>query len=285
MPEVFNSIINSRGNQWRDWIIENIQRGCADESIISKMIDKELWTITEARQAIKEAHDIFDNRKTLNFSRPKIPNCDNFTFSDGHRLSILGRCARPEVAILDGLLTNAECNCLIEQAYAKGLMRSGVVDPITGQTTQHQARTSTSVFFRRNETKEVALIENRLSELTGWPIENGEGLQILRYENGQEYRQHYDWFNSETKGGMHHLKRGGQRYATTVVTLMRAEKGGSTSFSMTGLEVTPRVGGAVFFENITPAGVTDANALHGGSIVESGVKIVATYWQRQAAFV
>ena len=30
--------------------------------------------------------------------------------------------------------------------------------------------------------------------LLNWPLENGEGLQVLHYRPGAEYKPHYDYF-------------------------------------------------------------------------------------------
>ena len=59
--------------------------------------------------------------------------------------------------------------------------------------------------------------------LLDWPLENGEGLQILRYRPGAEYKPHYDYFDPAEPGTPAILKRGGQRLASIVCYLNTPE--------------------------------------------------------------
>ena len=59
---------------------------------------------------------------------------------------------------------------------------------------------------------------------------------IINYEEGQEYKPHYDWFDPNAPGSATHLANGGQRVGTTVIYLATADGGGSTSFPDSGLE-------------------------------------------------
>ena len=51
------------------------------------------------------------------------------------------------------------------------------------------------MFFQRGESALVQTIEERIAKLLQWPIENGEGLQVLHYRPGAEYKPHYDYFD------------------------------------------------------------------------------------------
>jgi prolyl 4-hydroxylase len=52
----------------------------------------------------------------------------------------------------------------------------------------------------------VDRVNRRLADLTMLPPENGEAIQVLRYEIGQYYRPHHDFFADEIN-----KRRGGQR--------------------------------------------------------------------------
>jgi len=88
------------------------------------------------------------------------------------------------------------------------------------------------MFFERGEAPLVAAIEQRIAELLCWPVENGEGLQILRYRPGAEYRPHHDYFDPQHAGTARILERGGQRVGTLVVYLNTPQGGGATTFRM-----------------------------------------------------
>lgn len=55
--------------------------------------------------------------------------------------------------------------------------------------------------------------------------ENGEDLQVLRYEHGQKYDAHFDYFHDKVN-----IARGGHRIATVLLYLSNVTKGGETVF-------------------------------------------------------
>lgn len=282
--DVLTDALDVHGPDWRSWVLSNLQRACAPLDMYGRMVAG-VWSAQQAGQALDAGLALLSLPGGWRLRLPALPEADHVTLSDGQRVSVLGRFEQPVVALLDGLLSAEECTGLIEQAMQKGLRPSGVVDGHSGESVSHQARTSTSVFFTRAETPLIDRLERRLAELTDWPIENGEGLQVLRYSPGQQYKPHFDWFDADKPGSALHLRRGGQRVGTTVVYLATAEAGGGTHFPKTGVKVQPRTGGAVFFRDVDAQGRPEALSLHAGTPVEQGVKIVATYWQRERPFV
>jgi prolyl 4-hydroxylase len=112
---------------------------------------------------------------------------------------------------------------------------------------------------------------------------HGEGLQILRYRPGAEYRPHFDYFDPQHSGTARILERGGQRVGTLVIYLNTPDGGGGTTFPDAGLEVAPVRGNAVFFSYDRAHAST--RTLHGGAPVTAGEKWVATKWLREGVFV
>ncbi len=113
-------------------------------------------------------------------------------------------------------------------------------------------------------------------------MENGEGLQVLHYRPGAEYKPHYDYFNPEDPGTPKILQRGGQRVGTLVLYLATTEKGGGTVFPDVHVAVAPQRGNAVFFSYDRPH--PDTRTLHGGAPVIAGDKWIATKWLREREF-
>jgi len=68
--------------------------------------------------------------------------------------------------------------------------------------------------------------------------ENGEDLQILRYELGQKYEPHFDYFVDKVNQQI-----GGHRSATVLMYLSDVKKGGETIF--------PRAEVTIFEKNKT----------------------------------
>jgi prolyl 4-hydroxylase len=188
----------------------------------------------------------------------------------------------PRIVVFADLLSADECAELITLASAR-LRRSETVETTTGGNEVNDSRTSDGMFFAPAEFPVCARLEQRLATLVDWPLENGEGLQVLRYRPGAEYRPHYDYFDPAEAGTPTILKRGGQRVASIVCYLNTPERGGATIFPDIGLEIAPVRGNAVFFSYDRPHPST--RTLHGGAAVTAGEKWVATKWLREGRFV
>ena len=188
---------------------------------------------------------------------------------------------QPPLVVFDDFLSDEECRALIELA-APRMSRSLTVDVQTGGEETHQSRTSQGMFFERGESELVSRIEARIAHLLGWPVQNGEGLQVLRYEAGAEYLPHFDYFDPAAPGTSAILQRGGQRVATMVMYLHEPEAGGATVFPDAALSVSPKRGSAVFFSYSQPH--PDSLTLHAGAPVLSGEKWIATKWLREREF-
>jgi len=197
------------------------------------------------------------------------------------RVRVVMAMRSPRIVVVADLLSAEECGELIELARSR-LTRSETVETSTGGSAVNAARTSDGMFFKPAEFPICARLEERLAALVGWPIENGEGLQVLRYRPGAEYRPHYDYFDPAEPGTPTILKRGGQRVASIVCYLNTPEAGGATVFPDIGLDVAPVQGNAVFFSYDRPHPST--RTLHGGAPVTAGEKWVATKWLREARF-
>lgn len=188
---------------------------------------------------------------------------------------------RPRVVVFGGFLSDEECDALVAGARPR-MARSLTVENQTGGEAVNADRTSNGMFYRRGETDAIAHIEARIARLLHWPVEHGEGVQVLNYQVGAEYKPHYDYFDPAQPGTPTILKRGGQRVGTLVMYLNDPERGGGTTFPDVGLEICPKKGHAVFFSYDRPHAATQT--LHGGAPVLAGEKWVATKWLREGEF-
>lgn len=196
-------------------------------------------------------------------------------------VDVLVAMAHPPLVVFGNLLSEEECDALVAAAEPR-MARSLTVETASGGEAVNADRTSQGMFFRRAENPVVARVEARIARLLRWPEDHGEGLQVLRYRPGAEYKPHYDYFDPAEPGTAHITSRGGQRVGTLVMYLNNPERGGATTFPDLGLEVMPQRGHAVFFAYDKPHPST--RTLHGGAPVLAGVKWVATKWLRERVF-
>lgn len=270
----------------RRWIAAQLDAGGRDADIVAAM-QASGWSADTARAALDEVRSSRTRiaaaslPAAVDLPEPAVADGRNLIVADGHAVRVALTMKLPRVVVFEGFLTDAECDALIEEARPR-LARSETVDHATGGSEVNAARTSDGMFFGRGESPLIARIESRIAALLRWPADRGEGLQILRYRPGAEYRPHYDYFDPAQPGTAAVLRRGGQRVGTLVIYLKAPERGGATSFPDVGLEVAPVRGSAVFFSYDRPAAAT--RTLHGGSPVLEGEKWVATKWLREGVF-
>ncbi|MBK7261954.1 MAG: 2OG-Fe(II) oxygenase [Rubrivivax sp.] len=277
-------------DELRRWIVSQAEAGCPPEEMVAAMC-RSGWAEAAALQALEDSlraqlRVVAAERQAAALPagpmpEPDLANGPSLLMVDGHPVQVLLSMQRPRLVLFGNLLSADECDALVEQARPR-LLRSETVDTATGGSEVNTARTSDGMFFTRGESALIEGIERRLATLLRWPVERGEGLQVLHYRPGAEYRPHHDYFDPEQPGSAAVLSRGGQRLATLVIYLSTPAAGGATVFPDVGIDVAPVKGHAVFFsyDRAHPS----TRTLHGGAPVLAGEKWVATKWLREGRF-
>lgn len=203
---------------------------------------------------------------------------------------------KPRAFLYKGFLTEEECDHLISLAKDK-LQKSAVADNESGKSILSQVRTSSGMFIEKNKDKVVSRIEDKISVWTFLGKENGEQIQVLKYEEGEKYEPHYDYFQDKINQA-----QGGHRIATVLMYLTDVVKGGETVFpeakrgrrfvkdetlsdcAKNGIAVKPKRGDALLFFSLSPSAIPDVSSLHGGCPVIEGEKWSATKWIHVKSF-
>jgi prolyl 4-hydroxylase len=213
---------------------------------------------------------------------------------------------QPKAYLLRNFLSAEECDHLMK--LAKRELAPSTVVGEAGDSVPSDIRTSAGMFLRKGQDKIVKAIEERIARVSGTPVDNGEGMQILRYDVGQKYDPHFDYFHDKVNPAP---KRGGQRLATMLIYLVDTDKGGETTFpnaklpqsfeadepenpfashiehtdcAKKGIPVKSVRGDAILFFSMTQDGVLDRGSLHGACPVIEGQKWTAVKWIRVGKF-
>ncbi|MCM3708281.1 MULTISPECIES: 2OG-Fe(II) oxygenase [Cytobacillus] len=194
----------------------------------------------------------------------------NKIFTQDRDIQIIAKFTEPLIVVLGNVLSDEECDQLIQQSKDR-MQRSKVANSLEAE----ELRTSSSTFFEEGENELVARIEKRVSQIMNIPVEHGEGLQILNYKIGQEYKAHFDFFSSASRAASN------PRISTLVMYLNDVEQGGETYFPKLNLSVSPQKGMAVYFEYFYDDQNLNDLTLHGGAPVVIGDKWAATQWMRR----
>lgn len=175
-------------------------------------------------------------------------------------------------------LTPEECDHIIGLATPK-LSSSKVYSQNDDVVSDHD-RVSQQAWIKDFEDPVVTKIAKRTSQLLNLPMRNAEDLQVVRYECGGFFREHYDACNGSEEFCSRMNGSAGPRYATFLIYLNDDFEGGETAFPKLGnLLVKPQKGKGVLFFGTSRTGQSLLEeSLHSGMPVLKGTKWICNKW-------
>lgn len=179
---------------------------------------------------------------------------------------------------IKNFLTKEECDYLIS-LIDKNNTPSMVVSEGVERDKYDASRTSSTCNLPTNDPK-VYEIHQRIADKLGLDLNKGESLQGQKYEPGQYFKPHNDWFGPGA-GYSKHCLYSGNRTNTFMIYLNDNFEGGGTDFPKKGKTVQPELGKAVTWTNLDENGKGDHSSMHEGMSVVSGTKYIITSWWRE----
>ena len=199
--------------------------------------------------------------------------------SAGHLLAIPGMQRVPspklELFILRDFLNAEECAVLIER-----IDRERRPSTLVNYGGEPDFRTSETCDMHHDDPV-VEALDAKLAAVSGIAPEHGERLQGQRYEVGQEFKAHTDYFEPTATDYAEHTAVSGQRTWTFMVYLNDVEAGGATRFKVIDKIVRPEAGKLLAWNNRRPDGSRNGATLHHAMKVRKGLKYVITRWYRE----
>ncbi|MEL0212643.1 MAG: 2OG-Fe(II) oxygenase [Novosphingobium sp.] len=199
--------------------------------------------------------------------------------SAAHLLAVPGMMRVPspriEMFVLRNFLGPDECAALIAR-IERGRRPSTIADA----NGDNHFRTSETCDLPMRE-PDIVTLDERLSALSGIDRQFGEPIQGQRYEPGQEFKAHTDYFDPHGVDYQRYCNIAGQRTWTFMVYLNDVEAGGATRFKVIGKMIQPERGKLVCWNNRRPDGSVNPATLHHAMKVRKGPKYVITKWYRE----
>lgn len=186
---------------------------------------------------------------------------------------------RVEMFVLREFLSIEECAGLV--ARIEQDRRPSTLADASGD---HYFRTSETCDLPMQEPDVVAL-DKKLCALSGIGREFGEPIQGQRYDVGQEFKAHTDYFDTGGADFERFCSIAGQRTWTFMVYLNDVEAGGATRFKVIDKIIQPERGKLVCWNNRKPDGSGNPATLHHAMKVRAGMKYVITKWYREKPWV
>ena len=141
-------------------------------------------------------------------------------------------------------------------------------------------RTSQSSYLCHLKSPVALSIDAKICKTLGIRAEYSEGIQAQRYDVGQQFKPHWDYFQPDTDVYRRLAGVRGNRTWTFMVYLNEVEEGGATRFTDINHAITPKAGMAVLWNNLKADGSTNPATMHCGEPVIRGHKIIITKWFR-----
>ena len=185
---------------------------------------------------------------------------------------------RLELFVLRSFLEPALCReliALIEREHRPSTIADANGDPVF--------RTSSTCDLQPGNPA-VDALEQMLGAVSGIDPAFGEPLQGQRYEPGQEFKAHTDYFDPFGADFARFCARSGQRTWTFMIYLNSVPSGGATRFKLIDKIVQPEEGKLLAWNNRLADGAVNPATLHHAMKVRQGHKYVITRWYRERSW-
>jgi prolyl 4-hydroxylase len=124
-------------------------------------------------------------------------------------------------------------------------------------------------------------IDTKICKTLGIRPEYSEGIQAQRYDVGQQFKAHWDYYEPGTHVYQRFAAVRGNRTWTFMIYLNEDMDGGATRFTEIDFAVQPKTGMAVIWNNLNADGTVNPATKHCGEPVTRGCKIIITKWFRE----
>ena len=141
-------------------------------------------------------------------------------------------------------------------------------------------RTSTTADLCYLKSPVATAIDEKICRTLGIRVEYSEGIQAQRYDVGQQFKAHCDFFMPGTQTYARFAGLRGNRTWTFMVYLNDGMEGGATRFHNIDYAVQPKAGMALLWYNLNADGSPNQDTLHSGEPVLRGNKVIITKWFR-----
>ena len=163
-------------------------------------------------------------------------------------------------------------------------LKPSTVTGAQGETRTHvdtRVRTSSTCTLGLQPDPFVLDLNRRISATLGIHWSYSEAIQGQKYEVGQEFKSHTDYFEPGAAEYLPNTAERGQRTWTFMIYLNSTPEGGETWFPRLEKLFHPKQGMAVIWNNLNADGSVNPYTLHHGMKPRQGEKYIITKWFRE----
>ena len=251
--------------QWTQWLRHCMNEGVDLSELLVKLRQAGFTdeAIAAGFDAVRPTNDATEQVRTPPLLRRNPPKLRKFEDP------------RVDLYTLEDFLSRKECERLIALS-AHHLSPSSVAF----YNGDRYFRTSSSCYLSHLKSPVAQGIDDKICRTLGIRPEYAEAIQAQRYEVGQEFKPHWDYFEPDTNEYLRFCGTRGNRTWTFMVYLNDGMEGGGTRFTELGHTFKPKLGMAVLWNNLNADGTPNKATMHAGEPVISGHKVIITKWFR-----
>ena len=239
---------------------------------------------TQVRRKFKELYNLNDAQidklqKLSKFNeKPRKINYKHF-----YKNSITTKAQRiyfpfTQIYKKENFLTELECDQLILM-ISRDLRPSTVADD-GDNCLVNDYRTSKTSDLNYFKDPFYLNIDKKISNLMNLEPFFGETMQAQKYEVGEYYKEHYDFFSPFNHEFKTYCEWMGQRTWTTMIYLNDVEEGGETYFKYLNLKIKPKKGLLIAWNNLYINGFPNYKTMHEALPPLKDSKYIITKWWR-----
>lgn len=265
-------------SEWQGWIVENLNRGCSPEEIVKILLNNG-FELAAIKAAMGKHYPSLPFAVLSGLEQPVEQSIDfqalaNVAITTNANATKLDTRAA-QLFVLPNFMSAIECEQVID--VMNGHFRPSEITVSNGDD---GFRTSSTCDLGYQDNDFIREIDERIARTLGIPREYSEIIQGQKYEVGQEFKAHTDYFEPNTEEYQRFASELGQRTWTFMVYLNSTQKGGETRFTRLGAEFSPEQGTAVIWNNLSATGAVNPSTMHHAKPVLVGQKYVITKWFR-----
>ena len=270
-----------------------MRRGCDPKEIYS-ILKTNGFSEAEIKHAMFSSHSTSDNSKPkyiefVNSKGEAIPFDGIQPDVDYERMAEPSLLSRPDLKVIDSkvivakkvqlyvidhFLSAEECEEIVT------VMDRNFRPSTITRSNNDGYRTSTTCDLGFIDDAIVRRADEKIAQALGIRLEWSDNIEGQRYEVGQEFKPHTDYYapcSMEFKNFAGDL---GQRTWTFMIYLNEPVQGGATYFTKLDETIYPSLGQSVIWNNLNRDGSPNPDTEHQGLPVEDGTKIIITKWFR-----
>ena len=239
---------------------------------------------TQVRRKFKELYNLNDAQidklqKLSKFNeKPRKINYKHF-----YKNSITTKAQRiyfpfTQIYKKENFLTELECDQLILM-ISRDLRPSTVADD-GDNCLVNDYRTSKTSDLNYFKDPFYLKVDKKISNLMNLEPFFGETMQAQKYEVGEYYKEHYDFFSPFNHEFKTYCEWMGQRTWTTMIYLNDVEEGGETYFKYLNLKIKPKKGLLIAWNNLYINGFPNYKTMHEALPPKKESKYIITKWWR-----